>query len=77
VVILRKEVDFMVTKLKVRRIEKGLKQKELADKVGITAQYLYFLESGRSKNPSVSVMKRLAAVLDDSVEDLFFTEEGR
>lgn len=67
----------MVTKLKVRRIEKGLKQKELADKVGITAQYLYFLESGRSKNPSVSVMKRLAAVLDDSVEDLFFTEEGR
>ena len=67
----------MVTKLKVRRIEKGLKQKELADEVGITAQYLYFLESGRSKNPSVSVMKRLAAVLDDSVEDLFFTEEGR
>ena len=67
----------MVTKLKVRRIEKGLKQKELADKVGITAQYLYFLESGKSKNPSASVMKRLAAVLDDSVEDLFFTEEGR
>ena len=64
----------MVTKLKIRRIEQGIKQKDLAKVAGITTQYLYNLESGKAKNPSIPVMKKLAVALDDSVEDLFIKE---
>lgn len=62
----------MVTKLKVRRIELGMKQKDVAEKAAITSQYLRNLETGRAKNPSIAVMKRLAKALECGVQELFF-----
>ncbi len=62
----------MVTKLKVRRISLGLKQKDVAEQSGITSQYLRNLETGKAKNPSIAVMKRLADVLGCTVQELFF-----
>ena len=64
--------DKMVTKLKVRRISLGLKQKDVAAQSGITSQYLRNLETGKAKNPSIAVMKRLADVLGCTVQELFF-----
>ena len=51
------------------------KQKEIAEQVGITQQYLANLENGRSKNPSRGLMIRLADALDTTVQELFFSEE--
>ena len=62
----------MVTKLKMRRIELDLKQKDVAAQAHITPQYLRYLETGRAKNPSIEVMKNIAKVLDASEQDLFF-----
>lgn len=62
-------------KLKLKRIEKGIKQYELAEKVGISRYYLSYLERGKSKNPSNMLMLKLAQELDTSVEDLFFDKE--
>lgn len=64
----------MVTKLKMRRTELGLKQKYVASQVGITSQYLRNLETGKATNPSISIMKKLSSVLDCTVEELFFNE---
>jgi XRE family transcriptional regulator of biofilm formation len=58
--------------LKRVRTQKGVKQNELSKKVGITAQYLCAIENGRAKNPSVQIMKNLAAALDTTVQELFF-----
>ena len=58
--------------IKIRRIKKGIKQYELADKAGISRYYLNTLENGRAKNPSIRVIKSLAGALDCSVEELFF-----
>lgn len=61
--------------LKIRRIKMKKKQKEIAEQVGITQQYLANLENGRSKNPSRDLMIKLAVALDTTVQELFFSEE--
>lgn len=65
----------MVSAIKLKRIELGLKQKDVAKQVGITPQYLMNLENGKSKNPSIKVMKNISEVLNCSVQELFF-EKG-
>lgn len=62
----------MVTKVKIRRVELGMKQKEVAALVGISPQYLMYLETGKAKNPSVDIMKKLAVVLHSTPSELFF-----
>ncbi len=61
--------------LKIRRIKMKKKQKEIAEQVGITQQYLANLENGRSKNPSRCLMIKLADALETTVQELFFSEE--
>lgn len=57
--------------LKIRRIQKGLSQKELAKRVGLTNQSISDFETGKL-NPSFEVMKRISKELDSSVDELFF-----
>ncbi len=64
----------MVTNLKMRRIQLGIKQKDLAEKVGITSQYLMLLEKGKAKNPSLEIMKNLSEELKSTVQELFFDD---
>lgn len=62
----------MGLKLKIKRIEKGIKQKDLAKAVGLTQQYIGDLESGRSNNPTREVMLKIAEVLACPVQEIFF-----
>lgn len=64
----------MGIEIKVMRIKKGLKQKDLAEKVGISSQYMMQIEKGKAKNPSIEIMKKIAMELNASVYDLFFNE---
>lgn len=64
----------MVSNLKLVRIARGIKQKDLAQQVGITPQYLMNLENGKAKNPSIRVMKKLSDALECDVQELFFEE---
>lgn len=57
--------------LKLRRLQKELSQKELAQKVGLSNQTISGLETGKL-NPSYEVMKRISKELDSSVDELFF-----
>lgn len=66
----------MVTNLKLKRISLGIKQKDLADRVGISPQYLMNIEKGKAKNPSTLIMKRLAEELQCNVQDLFFEDQS-
>ena len=63
----------MGLKLKIKRIEKGLKQYELAKNVGISSQYLRLLEKGQANNPSRELMSNIAKELDSTVDELFFS----
>lgn len=59
-----------------QRAAAGLRQQELASRVGISRQSLSQLEAGRSV-PSTAIALRLARALGCRVEDLFWVDTGR
>lgn len=62
----------MEYKLKAKRVEKGIKQGDLAKDLGITPQYLCKIENGET-SPRLDLMKKISKILDISPQDLFFT----
>lgn len=52
------------------RVEKNLKQSELAEQAQITQAYLSGLETGRKQNPSLAVLTRIAKALGKPVAEL-------
>ena len=65
----------LVTKLKEYRERDGLKQADLAERVGVRRETIVNLEKGRY-NPSLKLAMDLAKVFHVSVEELFrYTEE--
>ena len=61
--------------IKIKRIEKDLKVKELASKVDITEQYMSNIEHGK-RNPSLKLLKKLAKELGCSVYE-FIEEQNK
>ena len=58
--------------LKERRIGKNIKQNELAKMVGVSREYIRLLEKGIAKNPNNELMRKIANILESSIEELFF-----
>jgi putative transcriptional regulator len=61
-------------KLKLARVEKGLSQQELADKVRATRQTIGLIEKGEF-NPSIGLCIRIAKALGKTLDQLFWEEE--
>ncbi len=55
-----KKVGTMIRKLREQR---GLSQRDLADKAKVTGAYIAQLETGVKENPSFDVLKRIAKAL--------------
>lgn len=55
--------------IKLKRVAKSIKQKDMAKTLGITQQYLSKLESG-NVDLKMSTLKQIADILDVSVGDL-------
>lgn len=64
----------MKNKLEEIRKQKGIKQEELADAMGVSRQTISSLENGRY-NPSVILAIKLARYFGLKVEDIFIYEE--
>lgn len=66
----------MKTSLKFKRMERGLKQADLADLVNVRRETIGRLEQGQYC-PSLRLAMDLAKALDTTVEDLFsFDDEA-
>jgi len=61
--------------LRELREAKKLTQRQLADKLNVTPQYIYMIESGRAK-PSESRLNELARALGDLAEEFLATAIG-
>lgn len=60
--------------IKELREEYKLSQQELADKIGVSRQTIYYLEKG-SYNPSLTISFKIAEVFDDkSLKEIFYQE---
>ena len=66
----------MRTSLKIRRLERGLKQSDLADMVNVRRETIGRLEQGQYC-PSLRLAMDLARIFDTSVEDLFSFDDER
>ena len=70
--------------LKLVRIMKGLRQKDLADKLGISPNYLSAVENDK-REPSLSFIKLVSKELDvplsflflDNIEQAYMSEEQK
>lgn len=61
--------------VKIARIKKGLTQRELAKLVGTSNVTIIKIEKGDIDGISFGLLKKLAAALDSTVQELFLNEE--
>ncbi len=61
--------DSLGRRIKQRRLEKGMTQRELADAVGITVPYMSKIEADR-ETPTDEKIQRIAIQLDLNVDEL-------
>ncbi|MDQ0158853.1 helix-turn-helix transcriptional regulator [Alkalibacillus salilacus] len=60
--------------LRNTRIKQGYKDVDkLANAIGISSSYYYKIEQGK-RTPGIDLAKRIADVLDQTVDDLFFNQ---
>lgn len=68
--------DYLETKIRELRQDKGITQQELADRAGVTRQTINALENARY-NPSLLLAYKITKILDkDSIEEVFIIDEG-
>ena len=62
-----------VSKLKLARVENGLTQEELADKVGVTRQTIGLIEADKY-NPTLKLCISICKELNKTLNDIFWEE---
>lgn len=60
---------------KIRRIMKGLSQKELGKIVGVSNVTIVKIEKGDIDNIRFGTLKKVAKALETTVQELFFSDE--
>jgi len=60
---------------RIMRTASGLKQSQIADRLGVTANYVSLVENGK-REPSVSFLRQLAEIFDIPVGVFFLWEES-
>lgn len=60
----------LANRLKELRIRKKLSLQDLADHIGASKAHVWDLETGRSKNPTIELLTKLAQALGTSISDL-------
>lgn len=61
--------------IKVARAQKDMTQKALADAVGVSRQTINAIEQGEY-NPTIKLCRSICRVLEKSLDELFWEEEG-
>ncbi|MHC6180243.1 helix-turn-helix transcriptional regulator [Clostridium sp. JNZ X4-2] len=64
----------LITKIRDYREDRGMKQSELAEMVGVRRETIVHLENGRY-NPSLKLAMDIAKVFHTTVEELFEFED--
>lgn len=64
----------LITKVKEYRENKGMKQSQLAELIGVRRETIVHLENGRY-NPSLKMAMNIAKIFNTTVEELFEFED--
>jgi transcriptional regulator with XRE-family HTH domain len=66
----------LAAKLRELRLRKGKSLQQVADDVGASKAHIWDLETGKSTNPSIDLLKNLSRCFDVSVADLIGENPG-
>lgn len=66
----------LATKLRELRLRKGKSLQQVADDVGASKAHIWDLETGKSTNPSIDLLKNLSRCFYVSVADLIGENPG-
>lgn len=66
----------MENRIKELRKKVGLRQEDVANKLGVTRQTINAIENNKY-NPTLELAMRLAKLLQTSVEELFLLDAGK
>ncbi|WP_422487163.1 helix-turn-helix transcriptional regulator [Gudongella sp. DL1XJH-153] len=61
-------------RMKIARLERDMKQSDLAKKVGVTRQTIGLIEAG-DYNPTLNLCIAICIALDKTLNDLFWEEK--
>lgn len=64
-----------VNRVKVARVERGLNQQQLADRVEVARQTIGLIEAGNF-NPSLALCLNICKALGKTLNELFWMEES-
>ena len=67
-------VSILRNTIKIHRKELGLRQEDVAEKVGVTRQTIIAIENSKY-NPTLELAMKLSKLLDKPVEEIFHLEE--
>lgn len=56
--------------IRIKRVSKRIKQKDLAKRIGTTSHYLCLIEYGK-REPSLKVLRRISEELNCSIKEFF------
>jgi len=66
----------MKNHIKKLRKQRGLRQEDLAEKLGVSRQTVIAIENNKY-NPTLELAMRLARYLDTTIEELFILEDDK
>lgn len=64
----------MGNKIRERRLEKCMSQDKLADLSGVDRVSISLIETGKTVNPSIKTLGKIALALGTTVDDIFFAD---
>ena len=64
----------MGNKIRERRLELGISQDRLAALSGVDRVSISLIETGKTVNPSIKTLGKIASALGTTVDDIFFAE---
>lgn len=70
----RRGEDMKNKRMKIARLERDMKQEDLAKAVGVTRQTIGLIESG-NYNPTLNLCIAICKALGKTLNDLFWEEE--
>ncbi|MCP8967662.1 helix-turn-helix transcriptional regulator [Ectobacillus ponti] len=65
----------MENRVKAARMQRGLTQQELADRVGVTRQTISLIEKGKY-NPTLRLCLEICYVVGQTLDEIFWVDRG-
>ena len=69
---IQENIQVLAKNIKEKRLNKGLGVKALANLVGVSNSVIFNIESGKTKNPRIDIVCKIAKVFNVTLDELVY-----